>query len=357
MTKKAFLSALISLLLLAACANESSLPNLNSLSYDALLAAAQEEGFVNATGFMGNHDDAADALYENYSVILSHHDMVGKEAYSLFSVSNRAAAYDLGILEMEYAANAKSSALTLAYKTSYWYDIPTWAKDSRGDYTAVFSAVSAFITNTSTVKNPPRSWSDIAKGDYTVTIGDVLSSPEAQYAYLDSAIALGGGYPDYGLAGDFWAALAESGRLSIRPVSASAVFDGSVDVAVTADFNALTYKYGAKDLNFKLDFDVAIPSDGAVRHTYCAVINKFAPHPHAAAALLEYLLSDEGQTNFAKNYARPVRDVTLPPEIEERLLPEDAYTNVMQLDNYSMRDAQHIASLWREKVLKVFSEN
>lgn len=38
-------------------------------------------------------------------------------------------------------------------------------------------------------------------------------------------------------------------------------------------------------------------------------------------------MSDEGQINLAKGYARPVRDVELPQEVKEKMLPDEQYEN------------------------------
>ena len=42
----------------------------------------------------------------------------------------------------------------------------------------------------------------------------------------------------------------------------------------------------------------------------------------------EYILSDEGQENLAKGYARPIREnVQLSEEVKSLLLPEEIYEN------------------------------
>ena len=38
-------------------------------------------------------------------------------------------------------------------------------------------------------------------------------------------------------------------------------------------------------------------------------LTKFAKNPHAAMLAREYILSDEGQENLAKGYARPIRKI------------------------------------------------
>ena len=53
---------------------------------------------------------------------------------------------------------------------------------------------------------------------------------------------------------------------------------------------------------------------------------------YAAAATVEYLLSDEGQINRAEGYARPIRsDVELPAELSAKMIPDEEYTNTIPL--------------------------
>ena len=66
------------------------------------------------------------------------------------------------------------------------------------------------------------------------------------------------------------------------------------------------------------------------RQGYCLCINKYAPHPHVAALTLEYMLSDEGQIDRARGFARPIRqDVALPEEVKAKLLPDSQYEHCL----------------------------
>ena len=84
------------------------------------------------------------------------------------------------------------------------------------------------------------------------------------------------------------------------------------------DFNALNYR----DQIDPKKFDVVIPSDGSVIAGYTTIINKWAKNPNAAKLAREYILSDAGQINLARGYARPIRsNVTLPDDVKAKLLP------------------------------------
>ena len=87
---------------------------------------------------------------------------------------------------------------------------------------------------------------------------------------------------------------------------------------------------------------------------YCLLINKYAPHPHAAALAVEYLLSDEGQIDRARGYARPIReDVEIPAELQETMIDNSEYEETIPLtDNEAVSEVcTEIATRWEEEVI------
>ncbi|MDP4171587.1 MAG: ABC transporter substrate-binding protein, partial [Bacillota bacterium] len=87
---------------------------------------------------------------------------------------------------------------------------------------------------------------------------------------------------------------------------------------------------------------------------YCTVINKNAKHPNAAMLTREYILSDAGQANLARGYARPIRqDVKLPADAKAKLLPNEMYKNAKPVADMKAWDqtTQQLLQEWPEKVL------
>jgi putative spermidine/putrescine transport system substrate-binding protein len=129
---------------------------------------------------------------------------------------------------------------------------------------------------------------------------------------------------------------------------------GEVAVALLWDYNALGYRDQFTQNNANANFEVCIPSDGAIQSGYCTVINAYTKHPYAAALTREYILSDEGQINLAKGYAKPVRsDVVLPDDVKAKLLPNDQYSNARMVTDYTAwgETTENIATLWQEEVI------
>ncbi|WP_442950342.1 hypothetical protein [Paenibacillus sp. DMB20] len=65
-------------------------------------------------------------------------------------------------------------------------------------------------------------------------------------------------------------------------------------------------------------------------------------------------MSDEGQINLAKGYARPIReDVKLPDEVAKKLIPSEQYKNAKPIKDYAAwgETSKELPKLWQEQVL------
>ncbi len=168
-------------------------------------------------------------------------------------------------------------------------------------------------------------------------------------AVLAAAIAFGGDESNLQPGIDFFVKLAKQGRLSLTDAKPANIEKGEVEVAIVWDFNALGY---AEQID-RDQFAVSIPSEGSVVSGYATIINKYAKHPHAAMATREYILSDEGQINLAKGYARPIRDVELPKEVAEKMVPKEQYKNAKPVEDYKAweESTKSLPQTWQEEVL------
>ncbi|MGL5694808.1 MAG: ABC transporter substrate-binding protein, partial [Peptostreptococcaceae bacterium] len=234
-------------------------------------------------------------------------------------------------------------------KTSYWDEIPDWAKDDNGDWVLGYTGTIAVITDKTKVDKAPQTWEDIKNGDYKVIVGDVAKATQAQNAVLSAALAFGGDETNIQPGVDFFAQLAKDGRISLGEAMPANFEKGEVEVAFLWDFNALNYA----DQVDKDRFEITILDEGAVMSGYATIINKYAPHPHAGMLAREYILSDEGQINLAKGYAKPIRDVELPEEVQEKLLDKSEYKNVKQVQDYDAweKTASELPQKWQQEVL------
>ena len=68
----------------------------------------------------------------------------------------------------------------------------------------------------------------------------------------------------------------------------------------------------------------------------------------------EYILSDEGQANLARGYARPIReDVKLPEDAKAKLLPDSMYKNARPVEDAKAWEeaTKSLPQKWQEEVL------
>lgn len=350
------------MMLLTACggsgAKEAEKPvDLSSISVEELEKKAKEEGEIQSIGMpdaWANWKDTWDQISEKYALNHTDTDMSSAEEIALFEQEKSNPTKDIGDVGQSFGPVAEEKGVSAKYKTSYWDKVPDWAKDDDGDWIIAYYGTIAIITNTTKVANPPKSFADVLEGDYKVSIGDVNAATQAQNALLSAAIANGGDEKNLQPGFDYFAKLAEQGRLDLSDPSVQRLEKGEVEVAFVWDFNGLNYAKQVEESNPNLKFEVTIPSDGAVQSGYSTIINARAPHPHAAALAREYILSDQGQINLAKGYARPIRDdVELPADVKDMLLDDSLYAKAQPIKDMKAWDeaAKGLGQKWQAEVL------
>lgn len=357
---KFFLLGLVLILttsILAGCGTETEettqTTEVKELTLEEITELAKAEGSVVSVGMpdsWANWKDTWEDLNKIYGLKHSDTDMSSAEEIAKFEAEKDNATADIGDVGISFAPIAVEKGVTQPYKTSYWDDIPDWAKDEDGHWMLGYTGTIAFISNKSIVENPPKSWNDILEGDYMVSVGDVGNAAQANNAVLAAAMALGGDETNIQPAIDFFAELAKQGRLSFANPTIASIEKGEVEVGILWDFNALNYR----DQLGQEDYEVSIPLDGSIISGYATIINKYAPHPNAAKLTREYILSDEGQINLARGYARPIRtNVELPDDVQAKMLPQGQYKNAKPIKDYAAWDetSKLLPQLWQEQVL------
>lgn len=360
--KKGLVSTLLAGVLLAGCgaegeATDTKTVDLNGLTTEEIQTKAIEEGEIQSVGMpdtWANWGETWTEIEEKYQITQADTDMSSAEEIALFEAEKDDPTKDIGDVGQSFGPIAEEKGVTIPYKTSYWDEIPKWAKDDDGDWVVGYTGTISFITNTDAVEEVPTSFADILEGDYKVSVGDVNAATQAQNAVLAAAIANGGDEInlDPGIA--FFAELARQGRLDMGDTDLARLEAGEIEVGIYWDFNALNYADSIEASNPNASFDVTIPQDGTVQSGYATIINAYAPNPHAAALAREYILSDEGQINLAKGYARPIREsVELPAEVQEKLIDPDQYSAAQPIEDTTAWDeaAASLGQKWQEEVL------
>ncbi|MFV3385005.1 ABC transporter substrate-binding protein [Pseudomonas sp. NY15364] len=320
----------------------------------ALEQAARAEGVVNSVGMpdsWANWKDTWADLAKLYGLKHQDTDMSSAQEIAKFAAEKDNATADIGDVGAAFGPIAVQQGVTQPYKPSTWEQIPSWAKDADGHWMLAYTGSIAFIVNKQLVKDAPKSWADLKNGKYRVAIGDVSAAAQAVNGVLAAAIANGGDEKNIQPGLDFFATIAEQGRLSLSNPTIQTLEKGEVEVGIVWDFNGLSYR----DQIDPNRFEVLIPSDGSVISGYTTIINKYAKNPNAAKLAREYILSDAGQINLAKGNARPIRaeHLTLPAEVQAKLLPNEQYAKVKPIADAAAWEAtsKALPQMWQENVI------
>lgn len=325
----------------------------DSSEVQALAEAARAEGAVWSLAMpdaWANWKETWEDITNIYGIEHVDTDMSSAQEIAKFDIERSNPTGDIGDIGQAFADMAVKKGVTAPYKPTTWDSIPDWAKDEGGHWCLSYTGTIAFMTNTDLVKDPPRSWADLLKGKYKVTVGDVGIAAQANSAVLAAAFGLGGDEGNLMPAFEFFGELARQGRLLFTDPSLSSLEKGEIEVALLWDFNALNYR----DRVNPDKFEVTIPEEGSVTSGYTTIINKYAAHPNAARLTREFILSDKGQINLARGYARPIRsDVVLPEDVEARLLPDELYKKARPISDFAAWDksSRQLARMWQEYVL------
>ncbi len=330
----------------------------NSMSLEDLISQAQEEGEIQSVGMpdtWANWVETWEDIESEYGITHADQDMSSAEELSMFREEGTDGTKDIGDVGQSWGPVAEEQELTFKYKTSYWDEIPEWAKDDDGDWIVGYYGTISIMSNDANVPEAPTSFQDLLDGDYNVCIGDVTAAAVAQYAVLAAANALGGSIDDMQPGYDFLQQLAEAGRLDVSDASLARIESGEIDVCVNWDYNALNYRAQILENNPNASFSVNIPTDASIRSGYCTIINKNAPHPAAACLAREFILSDEGQINLARGYATPIRDVELPEDVQAMRLDDSQYGDQVQSVDETVWSevSQNMITWYQENIIPI----
>ena len=327
---------------------------IEKMTFEEILTKAKSEGEVNSVGMpdaWANWKGTWLDLKEIYGLNHMDTDMSSAQQIAKFEMEKDNATADIGDIGVGFTPVAVERNVTIPYKTSYWSEIPDWAKDNDGHWVLGYTGTIAFIIDKSQIseKDMPRSWEDLKKGKFKVNVGEVGLAAQANSAVLAAAIALGGNEKNLEPAYKFFGEIAKEGRLGLLNPGIQNLEKGEIQVGLVWDFNGLSYR----DKIDRERFEVLIPEDGSLISGYATIINKYAKNPHAAMVAREYILSDKGQLNLAIGYAKPIRKIELPKDVQAKLLPNEQYENAKPVKNHEVwnETSKGLSSNWQEKVL------
>jgi putative spermidine/putrescine transport system substrate-binding protein len=276
---------------------------------DALVAAAKAEGKLNIIATppdWANYGASIDAFQAKYGIKITSANPNGGSQDEIDAVKNLAgtsSAPDVLDVGLKYAL--ANTALFAPYKVATWNDIPTAQKEASGLWWQDYGGYMGIGYDPSKVPGGViSSFSDLLGSGFKSKValaGDPLKSNQAVNGVLMASLANGGSADDVSKGVDWFHKLKQAGNWV--PVIGTGATVKAGQTPVLFEWDYLSSSHG-KDVSGWKIFE---PPGAILGNYYTQAINKQAPHPAAVRLWEEYLFSDEGQNNWLKGGAHPIR--------------------------------------------------
>lgn len=263
----------------------------------------------------------------------------------------QAPAADTAYYGIVFGYQAAEADLVEPYQPPGFEQIPDSLKDPEGNWMTVHQGAIAFLVNTDELGDVPvpQTWSDLTDPMYEGLVGFLDPTQAAVgYSVMTAAnLALGGSLDDFGPGIEWAVAMRDNGVQLPAQTATAAVQQGEIPILIDADFNGYTLAEveGAP-------VEVVLPEEGSLAIPYVMSLVKDAPNPDNGRALMDFVLSEEGQRLFTKFYLQPVLDVEIPNDIAEAMLPAALYQERVATPDFGeMTEAQDaFLEAWNSQV-------
>jgi putative spermidine/putrescine transport system substrate-binding protein len=246
---------------------------------------------------------------------------------------------DIVYYGVNFGMKAKGLDVIEPYKPKGWAEVLVGLKDADGAWTTIHSGTLGLFVNKDALggKAVPACWKDLLKPDYKGMVG-YLDPTSAAVGYVGVVAvnnSLGGNENNFTPAIEFFKGLKKNDAIVPKQTSYARVVSGEIPILFDYDFNAYRAKYTEKG-----NFEFVIPCEGSVVFPYVVSLVKNAPDKDKAKKVLDYLLSDKGQTIWTNAYLRPARPIELPAAVKAKFLPDSDYARAKSVDWAKMESVQ-----------------
>jgi putative spermidine/putrescine transport system substrate-binding protein len=164
--------------------------------------------------------------------------------------------------------------------------------------------------------------------------------PTSAFVGCASAVAanqaLGGSLDNFDPGIEFFKKLKANRPIVPKQTSYARVLSGEIPILFDYDFNAYRAKY--KD---KGNIAFVIPAEGSIVVPYVMSLVKDSPNPETGKKILDFIMSDKGQSVWANAYLRPIRASALSKEAAAKFLLESEYKRAKPIDYKKMAQVQN----------------
>lgn len=246
---------------------------------------------------------------------------------------------DVAYYGVSFGITAAEKGVTEAYKPANWDQIPEGLKDPDGEWFTIHSGTIGLFVNVDALdgKPVPTSWQDLLDPTYKGMIGYL--DPSSAFVGYAGAVAingaLGGDLDNFEPGLDYFAKLKQNNPIVPKQTAYSRVLSGEIPIMLDYDFNAYRAKY--KD---GANIQFVIPEEGSVVVPYVMSLVKNSPNPDKGRKILDFVLSDKGQSVWANAFLRPVRPDAMPEAVKAKFLPASEYARAKPVDYKKMAEVQ-----------------
>jgi putative spermidine/putrescine transport system substrate-binding protein len=324
---------------------------------DALVAAAKKEGKLNIIATppdWANYGASIDAFQAKYGIKITSANPNGGSQDEIDAVKNLAgtsSAPDVLDIGLKYAL--ANTALFAPYKVTTWSDIPDAQKEATGLWWEDYGGYMGIGYDPSKVPGGTiTSVADLLGPGFKSKValsGDPLKSNQAVNGLIMASLANGGSADDVSKGVDFFHKLKQAGNYV--PVIGTSATVKAGQTPVLFEWDYLSSSHG-KDVSGWKIFE---PSNAVLGNYYTQAINKQAPHPAAVRLWEEFLFSNDGQNNWLKGGARPVRQAAMEKSgkldaAAAAALPKVSGTPVFPTADQQTAAGNYIAAHWSQAV-------
>ncbi|MEA3119948.1 MAG: putative spermidine/putrescine transport system substrate-binding protein [Paraburkholderia sp.] len=254
-------------------------------------------------------------------------------------IAEKSPVADVVYLGISAAIQAKAKGVVVPYKPQHWDDIPPGLKDPQGYWFAIHSGTLGFFINKDALegKPVPTSWADLLKPTYKGMIGYL--DPSSAFVGYAGAVAvnqaLGGTLDNFEPGLEWFKALKKNAPIVPKQTAYARVLSGEIPILIDYDFDAYRAEY--KD---HANVSFVIPKEGTITVPYVMSLVKGAPHEANGKKILDFVLSDEGQTKWADAFLQPVRASAISKAAAAKFLPASEYARAKPVNFEKMAKQQ-----------------
>jgi len=315
---------------------------------------AQEDGDIvvsyNSPVQWANWGAVLDAFTEQTGISAPSDPKNSGQTMAALEAEAQAPQADTAYFGIVFGIEAAQKDLLAPFEPDHFDEIPENLKDPEGRWLTIHQGAIAFIVNTDELGGAPvpQSWEELLDPMYAGKVGflDPTQAAVGYSVYTAGNLAMGGTLDNWDKGVQYFKKLIDNDLALPAQTATAMVQQGEIPILIDADFNGYKLKY--------IDdapVEIVIPKEGSISVPYVISLVEGAPHEEAGKALINFTLSDEGQSLFAESYIRPIRKIDVDPEIAEKMLPESHYKRVINPDFAKMREVQSSATdLWKSEV-------